>query len=270
MLWDLLRIRQYYKNLVIFLPLLFTAQLFIPVKFIAVLIGFISLCLISSSSYIINDIFDREADRLHPEKKFRPIASGKVSILCAFIASIVLAVLSLAISLLISNKFPFIILAIFALTSAYTVFLKHEQFADISLISINFVLRAVGGAWIINAKVSPWLILCLFFLALFLAIGKREGELYFNEKTYSKRITNSIMIISTALLVISYSLYSFMSIYPSLIFSLPFAIYTILRYFHLVETASIIARQPELFIKDKRLVFGILLWVFSVFAVIYI
>ena len=135
----LIRVKQWYKNLLIFLPIIFVGQMFNLDSLLFTLSGFFSLCFISSAAYIINDIFDRERDRVHPEKKYRPIASGELSIPRAIVASAIM----LGVGILIALKLPIMFLvaglAIFILTFIYSVFLKNEAFADILMISINFV-----------------------------------------------------------------------------------------------------------------------------------
>ncbi|MDD5253490.1 MAG: decaprenyl-phosphate phosphoribosyltransferase [Candidatus Nanoarchaeia archaeon] len=278
-LFNLLRIRQYYKNLLIFLPLIFVGSFFNKNLLLDIFLGFIALCLVSSSNYIINDIFDIKKDEEHPEKRLRALASKKISIPLAIFIFIITLISSLVISYLLSEKFFYAVLAMFVLTQFYTLFLKNQPFVDILMISVNFVIRAISGAFIINATLSPWLIACTFFLALFIATGKRESDLLLLKnnfqnhkpvlKYYTKEITQSLMIISTTLLITTYSLYSFLSQYPNLIFTIPFAIYVIFRYFLLVKEGSIIARHPEKILKDKSITIGLILWILTIFLIIY-
>ncbi len=279
MLTSLFRVKQWYKNLVVFLPLFFVGLATDINSIILTFIGFLALCLMSSSNYILNDIIDIKKDKSHPEKKLRPLPSGKLSITLAGTIALFLATISQIIAIKLSLDFFYIILIFFFLTQSYSLFLKKELFVDIILISTNFVLRAISGAYILDVRVSPWLVICTFFLALFIATGKRKADnSYLKEKaskhkqvllSYTPSLTNALMILSTGLLILSYSLYSFLSIYPNLIYALPFSLYVILRYYYLIESHSTIARNPELFYKDKRLVLGILLWTISVFTLIY-
>jgi len=180
---------------------------------------------------------------------------------------------------ILDNNFFYCVISLFILSSAYSLFLKREAFVDVLVIGINFVIRASSGAYIIDVKISPWLIVGIFFLSLFLSIGKRHADLIFlgNKaskykevlKVYSKENTTALMIVSTALLIITYAFYSFSSEYSHLIFTLPFALYVIFRYFTLVFTGSEIARHPEKGIKDIRLVIGSLLWLASTLLIIY-
>ena len=280
MLFQLLRVQQWYKNLLIFLPLVFAGLLGDPKSIILSSIGFFTLCLMSSTNYILNDIVDKEKDKKHSEKKHRLIASGKVSLVTASILAMILATISLTIAFFLSQIFFVLILIFFFLTQLYSLYFKEELFADIIFISTNFVLRAMSGSFILDVRLSPWLIICTFFLSLFIVVGKRKADIFLLKteasqhkkvlQEYEEKITNMLMVIATTALLISYSLYSFLSIYPQLIYSLPFALYVILRYFYICETNTSIARHPEKFYQDKRLLIGIILWLGIVFFVTYI
>ena len=276
---SLMRPHQYYKNLLIFLPLIFAKHLLLINDLLKTTIGFLLLCLLSSSYYIINDIVDYKKDKNHPEKKLRPLASGKISKSEALITSIFLILIVLFFSYRISTLFFYALITLLSLALMYNFWLKNEVFADIIILSTNFVIRAISGAFIINVKVSPWLILCTFFLALFLASGKREANIaLLNEKSklykkvllkYNKNLTRTLMIISTTSLIISYSLYSFLSDFKNLIITLPISLYTIFYYFYLIENGSPVARNPELVFKEKRILTAIIIWMLLVLLCVY-
>ena len=279
MIFRLLRIQQWYKNLVIFLPLVFVGLATDISAIILTSLGFFALCLISSANYILNDLVDKEYDYHHSEKRLRPIASGKIGIWSAGFISMALATSSLILGFVLAEKFFAMILFLFILTTSYTLLLKKEIFLDIIIISTNFVLRAVSGAYILDVRVSPWLILCTFFLAFFIVVGKRRADSYILKNRaflhkpvlqyYTLPITNILLIIATTLLIVSYALYSFLSIYPHLIYTIPFSLYVILRYYYLIESKSDIARKPEKFYKDIPLILGTFVWVIVVFSLIY-
>jgi 4-hydroxybenzoate polyprenyltransferase len=276
---SLLRVKQWYKNFLVFLAIFFVGEIFQLNTLLLSTIGFIVLCLNSSAGYIINDIIDLKKDRNHPEKRKRAIASGKVKPLTAGIISSLLLTSALIISLLLNKNFFYIVLTLFLLTQVYSFFLKKILFADILTIAVLFVLRAISGALLINVNISPWLILCPFFLSLFLSVGKRHSDLLLLKeeasrtrkvlKEYDNGITNYLMIISTALLMMSYALYCFMSNHQNLLFTLPFALYVVFRYFYLINVGSIIARHPEKVFKDKEMIIGILLWALLTFLILY-
>jgi 4-hydroxybenzoate polyprenyltransferase len=284
-IFNLLRVNQWYKNLVIFVPIIFARELFDISGILKTFIGFTSLCFISSSYYIINDIFDRKHDRLHPEKKNRPISASKLSVYSALIISLLLIILSLLLALALSNLFAYSVSFLFISSLLYTLWIKNEVFLDIIVIATNFVIRTISGTLVIleNGKpwlrISPWLIMGIFFLSLFLSSGKRKADFdllktkaskfKFVLGQYNRDLTRMLMIVSTTLLIISYSLYSFLSIYPLLLLTLPVAIYTILRYFYLVEKNSPIARHPEMFYKDRKLILGIVFLFLFVLVIIY-
>ncbi len=276
----LLRPGQWYKNFLIFLPILFSGNLFAIEFLLLTIVGFFALCFVSSGNYIINDIIDIRKDKLHPEKKKRPLVSGKIRIWQAVVLFVFLLTAGIVLAGILNEYFFLSVLALFILTSGYSLFLKNEAFLDIIIIGINFVIRASSGAFIIDVKISPWLIIGVFFLSLFLSAGKRRADSSFlgkkalfhknSLKIYSNEITNALMIIATTLLILSYTFYSFLSEHSYLIFTLPFALYLIFRYFSLVYAGSIIARHPEKVFKDWRMMIGLFLWIIVTLIILYL
>jgi len=277
---DLLRLRQWYKNVVVFLAIFFVGDLFNLHQLSLSGLAFLSLCLISSVGYIINDIADLKKDRLHPEKKIRALAAGRISVIMALLFAVIFFFFGFFVAYKINFWFVNMLVFFFVLELLYTFVFKKIIFADVIGISMLFVSRAVAGAVAIDVDVSPWLILCPFFLALFLAVGKRHSDLLLlGEKArntrkvladYSLELTNALMLMATTLLVISYAFYSFLSVHQNLMLSLPFALFAVFRYFSLVQSGSIIARHPEQVWKDKAMIVGILLWIFVMFLLLYL
>lgn len=277
--FKLIRINQWYKNLVIFLPLIFVGHFFNLVEFTGIILGFLSLCFMSSVNYIINDFVDRRRDALNPEKRDKPLVTGAVKDAQALIILFFFLAASIFLAVLLSTWFLLSIIALFISSQLYSLFFKEEIFLDILFIAANFVIRAVSGTFIIHVSISPWLVLCTFFLSLFLSVGKRKSESMLLGrdasrhrsvlKYYSEDITNSLTIITTSLLIISYGLYSFLSNFKNLIWTLPLALYVIFRYTYLVYSGSEVARHPHKFVYDMRLVLGIVLWFMLIFLVIY-
>lgn len=277
-IFEPLRIYQWYKNLVIFVPLIFARHLFNLDELILTLFGFIYLCLLSSANYIFNDLVDLKADKIHPEKKKRAIASGRINKKSAFFIALILTILSLYLGYKMSRAFFFILISLFCLTQAYSLGLKKKFFLDILIIAINFILRTVSGVVIINVPLSFWLYLCLFFLALFLAVNKRFGEtLFFNEKEkklidisklYSIQLLKFMRIIFIALLFLSWGLYSFLN-QPNLILTIPIVLYGLLRYLFVINKKSEIARYPENIIRDWKFDLSIILWIILVILLLY-
>jgi len=275
----LLRPNQWYKNLLVFLAIFFSGNFLNLENIYLVFLGFISLIAISSANYIINDLVDIRKDKLHPEKFLRPLASGKVKIWQAVVLGIVLIGVSLFIASKLHPYFLYSVLFLFGFTQLYSFLLKKEAFADVLAISINFVVRASAGAFILKVLISPWLILVVFFLALFLTLGKRKSDLvYLGEsaekhkpslKNYSKETIDFLMIISTSALVITYSLYCTLGRNPLMLLTLPIALYALLRYIGLVYSGSEIGRQPHKVFKDYRMVIAIILWIAVSALVLY-
>lgn len=276
----LLRPQQWYKNLLIFLPLIFAGKLFETPLFLLSSAGFILLCSISSVNYIINDIKDKKTDKHHPEKKNRPITSGAISTTTAARLASILLIITLISSFFAGKAFFASTLFLFFTTQLYTFYLKRILFLDILAISINFVTRAAAGAFIINVKISPWLVLCTFFLSLYLAVGKRHTDaLLLGKKAeltrktlkgYTTELTTSLLIISTTLLILAYSLYSFLSIHKNLILTIPTALYVILVHYQHIITGNKIARHPEYAFLNKQMIIGMLIWgILTVYVIYY-
>jgi len=277
----LLRVPQWYKNLVVFLALFYTKNLFTVPMLSKSVLGFVSLCLISSSYYILNDIHDRQEDKKHPEKKTRPIASGEIDVKTGFFISIILFSASMMLGYTLRPLFALYAIGLFVSSNLYTVWLKHIPFVDIHVISVNFLLRAIAGAVVINVPASPWLIATIFFMALFLAIAKRKGDfLVLDEKAiehkkvyrvYNLKLLDDLLVFTTALLLFTYILYTFMAYESKLLMAtIPFASIILMRYLYLVEDGHIIARKTQYFFKDKQLTVTLILWIISSYAILSI
>jgi len=273
----LVRVEQWYKNLVVFLALFFSGNLFSVSLMYTSFVAFIALCLVSSAGYIMNDIVDRKNDALHPLKKNRPLASGMIGVVEGVILAILLLIAGGGVGLKIGADFFLILSALFILTLMYTFLLKKIMFADVLTIATLFVLRAISGAIAINVRISPWLVLCPFFLALFLAVAKRQADLLLLGKKagqtravlehYTLEITRALLIISTTLLALSYALYSFLSEHGNLIYTLPLALLVIFRVYYFTTLEERFSGQ---WLKDKTLLIGIVLWVVGTAGIIYL
>ena len=274
----ILRPQQWYKNLLVFLAIFFSFNLFNFHKLALSFLGLITLIILSSANYIINDIADRKNDLQDSSKKSRLIVSGKVKINNVLIFSIVLFIIGLLSSYFIKIQFFLLMLFFVAISTLYSFYLKKEIFADILLIAINFAIRAAAGALIINVYISPWLILCPFFLSLFLSVGKRRAELanlgkkaIAYRKTlsyYTEDMTTALMIITTTILIVAYTFYT-LTVDNKLIITLPIVLYAIFRYFQFIYANSRISRNPELALTDIRFAVALVLWTILVFIVLY-
>ncbi|HLE05911.1 MAG TPA: UbiA prenyltransferase family protein [Candidatus Nanoarchaeia archaeon] len=279
-LLSLFRVKQWYKNLVIFIPLLFTRGLFNFNLFLLTFAGFLCLCLMSSANYVINDLLDYDSDRLNPLKKHRPIASGAVSKRLAFFSFLVLFVVSLFFSYLLGFVFMLFPLFLFVSTLLYSVWLKRVPLVDLLVIAFNFVLRTNSGAVLLGVTVSEWLTLMIFLLALFLGLGKRYGTvLKLGKKAssyrkvfsfYSKELTGSLLNIVVGMLLISYCFYTFFGQANRFImFSIPVFFFVVFRYLSLIYQGSLLSLNTELLFKDKPLFFGLTVWFVIVLLVLY-
>jgi len=279
-----LRPRQWVKNLFVFAGLVFAQKLFTPSVWPA-LGAFAVFCALSGSVYLLNDAADREKDRLHPDKKWRPIASGRLPAGTAVTAAAVLVVAALAGSLVLSRPLAVVALAYAVLLGAYSVWLKHVVIVDVIVVAIGFVLRAVAGAVAIDVEISDWLLICTVLMALFLALGKRRHEyLTLGEAAvrhrpilaeYSAGLLDQMIAVVTASTVTAYALYT-MS--PETVakfethllpVTLPFVLYGIFRYLYLLYRRQLGGNPSELFLNDGPLLVNTLLWILAVALIIY-
>lgn len=270
MILRLLRANQWYKNTIIFLAIVFSNNLFNISLLNLTMLGFISLCLISSTNYIINDIIDINKDKKHPEKRLRPIPSGKIKVYQAIIIAIILFLISIILSFYLSINFFFAVLSLFILSTLYTFILKKMPLLDILTIAVNFVIRAVAGALLINVWISPFLVLTPFLFSLFLSTGKRYSDTILLKKRtiYTKNTLKFFINLFLITLLITFTIYCLL-VNPLLLITLPIVLFALLRYQKLIFSASRIARHPELIFKDLKLLLSILLFITLVFLIIY-
>jgi len=274
-----MRPKQWYKNLVIFIGLVFSLNFLNLGAWIDVLGAFIIFCALSGSIYIINDIIDVEKDKNHPLKRFRPLASGELKVSHGLFFAITFILLSMTASYLINLPFFLITLTFFLLILVYSLFLKNYLIIDIMVISSGFVLRAIAGCLAISVLVSPWLIICTFLIALFLALGKRRHELIVmggeakNHRKilgeYSPEMLEQMINITTSILLMSYSLYTFFSNNIYLMLTIPFSFYGLFRYLYLVHSHNM-GGEPEMIFKDRGMVLCLISWVLIVLFILYI
>lgn len=273
-----MRPKQWYKNLIIFIGIVFSLNLLNLNLWIDAISAFAIFCAISGSIYVINDIIDIDKDKNHPKKRLRPIASGKLKANYAIISVIILVALSFSVSYLINILFLISVLTFFILLLVYSLFLKHLIIVDVMIISTGFVLRAIAGCLAVGVLVSPWLIICAFLLALFLGIGKRRHELVLlgdnaaNHRKildgYSTEMLDQMINITTSALIMSYSLYTFFTGKLAIMLTIPFAFYGLFRYIYLVHAKNF-GGEPEMLFKDKGMILSMGLWVLLVIIVLY-
>ena len=248
--FNLFRIGQWYKNFLIFIPIFTAAKFFDQRLFWITVFGFFSISFISSATYIFNDIIDIKKDLLHPEKKNRPIASGKIKIRPAFIIALLLILSSFIIAISLKPLFILFPLAIFISTIIYTFYLKNIAIIDLYSIAFNHILRASAGAFLISVSLSSWFLLFIFLLSMFLATGKRKSDMSVlgnqakNHKKvynfYNKKFLDWLIIIFLTSMLVCYILYSFMAYdHQYFIITIPFATFLILRYLYFISISHI-------------------------------
>ena len=281
-----LRPKQWTKNVVVFAGLFFAGDVWKTSKLALALLTFGLFCLTSSSGYLLNDIFDREKDRLHPHKQLRPIAAGRISIKTAAFWAVILLAMALYFSYQVSYIFAVILSTYYLLTLFYSAYLKQIIIVDVMIIASGFMFRAIGGTLILGEEVSSWLIICTIFLALFLALSKRRSEVVSLgtnassvRKTlgeYNSHLLDQMLNIVTAACLMSYALYT---LDPStvakfgtrrLVFTLPFVIYGIFRYLYLVHNRNLGESPEQVILSDKPLLACIVLYGMSAALIIYL
>ncbi len=245
-LLQLMRPKHWTKNIFLFAALVFGQKLTDPAAVGAAIGGFICFCLAASAVYIFNDIIDREADRLHPEKRNRPLAAGAVSVGSAAVASVLCAAAALAGSLALGRSFAAVVATYIALVALYTLLLKRVLILDCIVISIGFCLRAMAGAEAVGVSISPWLIVCTFALCLFLAFSKRLAELAqlrqdsesFRKTLagYTPELLAHMVDVTSGLAVVCFLLYAMdertLRLFgtSNLVYTTPFVLYCVFRF----------------------------------------
>ena len=280
-----MRPKQWMKNFVLFAGILFSQNLFNLYLFAVDFAAFIIFIVLSSAIYLINDVNDIESDRLHPIKRYRPIAAGRISPVTAVISSTVFAILALTAAFTLSFRFGLVALAYYGMMQAYSLGLKRIVILDVMIIALGFVLRAIAGAVVVGVSISPWLLLCIIFFSLLLAFGKRRQELVSlgsnakghraNLGEYSAQFLDYLLTALTALTIISYIFYT---LAPrtvatlgtsNLVYTIPFVVFAILRYFYLVQQKNLGGRPEGLLSADKQLFITAFLWSVTSGIIIY-
>jgi len=284
-----LRPKQWIKNGILFLPMAFTLneywRPFSPEmwRYLALsLLAFLVFCLLSGAVYLVNDVVDIEKDRLHPTKRLRPIASGAISSRTALTAAAVLALIGIAGAFALGLPFGLVALAYLIVQAAYNYVLRDLVLLDVFTIAAGFVLRAVGGAVVIQVAISPWLYICTVLLSLFLGFSKRRHELILlNDQAgnhrqilreYTPELLEEILSVVTSSTVMAYSLYTFT--YPKLpqnhamMLTIPFVLYGIFRYLYLVHLKNEGGSPEEILLGDRPFLLNVTLWIISVVIIL--
>lgn len=287
MVWSLIkamRPKQWVKNGAIFAALVFDEKLFIPDFFIRTLLGFFLLSLISGTVYIINDLVDIEKDKLHPKKKYRPIASGALNLQFAKTIAFILPIIILPLSFWLSVPFGGLITLYLVIQVAYSFWLKHVVIIDVMMIAAGFVIRVAAGVVLVEVtRFSPWLYVVTTLLSLFMGFGKRRQELILSQNGVKNTrailehynlsyLDNMIMIVATST-VMAYALYTFSA--PNLpsshwmMLTIPFVIYGIFRYMYTLLVLNSGGDPSDTLVEDRPLQLTVVLWGLSVISILY-
>jgi 4-hydroxybenzoate polyprenyltransferase len=280
-----MRPRQWIKNGFVFFALIFDKQLFQPEPFLRTTEGFLLFCLISSSVYLFNDLADIEADRQHPQKKHRPLASGRLSAGVAIVAAVLLAVLALSLGYWLAPAFAALLSMYFVINLLYSRWLKHVPILDVLIIAAGFVLRVAGGVTLITVeRFSPWLYMITVLFSLYLGLGKRRAEMSLlaqgaasHRKVldgYTLPLIDQYITIVSGTTIVAYALYTFSA--PnlpqnhSMMLTIPFVVYGIFRYLQLIQTGNTTGSPEEVALTDRPLQVTVLLWGLAVIAIFYL
>lgn len=280
-----LRPEQWTKNLVVFAALLFGQQLLDPRAFGLSLVAFVIFCALSGAVYLFNDLVDRDADRRHPTKRFRPIAAGELSPAVAATWSVGLGVAGVAAATWLTPVFGVLAASYLGLFVLYSRWLKHIVILDVLAIAIGFALRAAAGGQVIHVPVSDWLLVCTVLLAAFLGLSKRRHELTLLAggavdhrrilDEYNPYLLDQMIGVITASTLMAYIIYTTSPDTVErfgthqLVLTIPFPIYGILRYLYLVHRKDGGGNPSELLITDRPLLICVALWGLVTTLVIY-
>ena len=281
-----LRPRQWTKNLLVFAGLIFSRGLLEPALVARSVLAFSLFCLLSGGVYLINDVIDAERDRAHPQKRHRPVASGRLPPAVALAAGVGLLAGATAAAFLQSARFGLVVLAYAVLLTAYSVGLKHVVIVDTLIIAGGFVLRALAGVVVLGIDFSDWLLLCTILLALFLTFGKRRAELRELEagaighrpilSEYSPELLDQMIAVVTASTLMAYVLYTMATEThvrlgtARLPLTIPFVLYGIFRYLYLLYRRDLGGNQSEHLLTDLALLVDVALWGTAVIVILYV
>jgi 4-hydroxybenzoate polyprenyltransferase len=281
-----LRPHQWTKNLIVFAALIFSERLFEWRAVLAAVEAFAVFCALSGVVYLVNDLADRERDRQHPVKRFRPIAAGLLPVPVATASAVLLGVGAMALARAIGGAFAVTAVAYLGLMFLYSGAVKQVVILDVLTIAIGFVLRAAGGAVALDVVISHWLLVCTILLALFISLAKRRQELVLLAdgatshrrilREYSPYLLDQMISVVTASTLLAYIFYT---ISPETVqkfgtqwlsLTIPFPIYGIFRYLYLVHQREGGGSPTEMLLKDWPLLACVTLWAVTVILVIYV
>jgi 4-hydroxybenzoate polyprenyltransferase len=280
-----MRPKQWFKNVFVFAPLVFDEKL-LQLRYLArTTAGFVLLCLVSGTVYIINDLADIDQDRQHPKKRHRPLASGQLGLTTARVSAVVIPLIALPLGFLLDLGLGAILTGYLLVQMMYSLWLKNFVIIDVMVVASGFLLRVAAGVPLVEAeRFSPWLYVCMTLLALLIGFGKRRHELVLLKENaaghrqalqqYNLSLLDHIISIVTASTLLAYALYTFSA--PNLprnhtmMLTIPFVLYGIFRYLYLMHVRELGGAPEEIVLSDRALQVAILLWGLSVVVVMYI
>lgn len=281
----LLRPAQWIKNAFVLAPLVFSHRFFKPAPLVSALVAFAAFCLASSASYVVNDVLDRERDREHPLKCLRPIAAGRIRPDTAVAGAVLVASVALALGWAVGARFLTVLVLFLLVQILYSTALKYVVVGDVAGIAMLFVLRAAGGVVAVDARMSPWLFLCTFLLAMFLGLGKRRHELVLLKDEagdhrevlgrYSVALLDWLIAAVAGATILAYTMYS---LWPAveaklgterLYLTAPFVAFGVVRYLFLIYRREEGGSPTDLLLGDLPLQVGIAGWIVTVFLLLY-
>ena len=284
--FKLLRPKDWAKNFFLFIPLFFAGEFLDLHKIISISYGFISFCCIASSIYILNDYKDVEDDRKHPVKCKRPIASGAVSPTTALIICAILVVLGFTIAWFIKEKFVLVLAIYFIINLGYSLGLKSIPILDIILLSAGFVLRIKAGSIVGDVVLSEWIVIMVFLLALFMAIGKRRDDVLLklttgtdmrkSVKGYNLEFLNTLLALVSAVMIVAYFMYTMSPAVQTrlgtwrLYYTCLFVMAGIMRYLQIIYVQADAGSPTKILYKDRFIQITMLLWIASYIVIIYL
>lgn len=271
-----LRPKQWTKNFLVFASAMFAGTLLQLATFVQALAAFAAFSLMASAIYVLNDLRDREKDRLHPDKRHRPIASGAVSASQALAIGAVAFAGAIALGITININLMLILLVYFATNLLYSYYLKHVVILDVMLIASGFVLRAIAGAVAVDGKLTSWFLLCTMALSLFLALGKRRHEFQLFEHDphgrrkvlddYSTKLLDQLMVMATSLVIMFYSMYAATEDGKMMV-TVPFVLYGVFRYYYLIHMKDSGGKPEDVLLGDRHIQFTVVLFAVSVMLI---
>jgi 4-hydroxybenzoate polyprenyltransferase len=263
-----MRPRQWTKNLLLFAGIVFAAKLGDPGRWVAAITAFVAFCAASSAAYLVNDVRDADADRRHPLKRQRPVARGELAPRSALALAAALALIAGALGAALGPPTLACVAAFILVQAAYSFWLKRLELVDVLTIAALFVLRAAAGAIAVDVRISQWLLLCTFLLALFLALGKRRAELALEGVRvrpslagYTPELVDQLLAVVAAATIASYAAYT-LTAHDSrwLVATVPFVVFGLFRYLLLLHRRGLGEEPDALLVEDQPLLATVAVW----------